>query len=158
MRCGVLVAGDRCVEEEGHDTGVGTPHRFPPPTPVSAEDAARELSQRMGVPCTAVPVVAPDDGDVTCAQADDTPEGAAIAMDALAAAVDRADADTLEVRQANRRGRVLGAILAYLHQSEGDWQSLAATFGGDAAVAIGDAKHLHDAQVKELFERIGAVL
>jgi hypothetical protein len=178
MRCTAIIDGRRCQEEEGHDTGVGTPHLLFTDAGAlpSAEVAARELSQRLGIPCTAIPVgegrcavcgetrakcagVLRDDGDLTCAQADGTPEGAARQAVALA---ERVAADLCEVareRGRNQRARVLEVIVAYLAESERDWQAMFVAAPAEAAVtAIQDAKQLHDAQLAELFERIGAAL
>jgi hypothetical protein len=50
-------------------------------------------------------------------------------------------------------------IVAYLAESERDWQAMFVAAPAEAAVtAIQDAKQLHDAQLAELFERIGAAL
>lgn len=164
MRCNTGLEGlGRCMEEEGHDTGVGTPHRFPAPPPVTAEQAAAELSAALGVPCTAVRVP-PDDGDITCASVDDTPEGAACQFEALWAESDRRIGGGVPmVRRAARRARVLAAILAFLRRSETDWHALhniamASAGKGGAPCDVEDSKQLHDAQLAELFEAMGGAM
>ena len=160
------------MEEEGHDTGVGTPHRFVAPPPVSAEQVAAELSARMGVPCAVVPVwdgrsvvdslvegpAVVDDGDVTCAQADSGPEGALAQLLAMVEMVQSDLSRQAWERERNRRARVRDEAIAYLKRSEDDWAALAKCAEGETATWVVEAKQLHDAQVAELFERIGAVL
>jgi hypothetical protein len=157
--------GYRCQAEEGHDTGVGTPHLFAAPMPVSAEDAARELSARMGVPCTAVDVPLSPVPAGELPAGDGSPERAAVRLGALWAQAGQ-DVGGLAVNVLNgMRARVVGAILDYLRASEVDWAQLAAVPPGwsertaDVRLhAVEDCKQLHDAQVAELLERIGDAL
>ncbi len=167
MRCAVATPHGRCLEEEGHDTGVGTPHRFAAPNPIAAAQAAmqaaRELTARLGIPCTVVGV---DDGDVTCAQADDSPEGVARQVGALLGASDErmrlqalAQAEGHLIGTSHRRReRVLAAVLEFLTASERDWQRLWGVGDMAAQAAFEEAKLLHDAQLAELLSRIGEAL
>lgn len=118
-----------------------------------------------------LPPPPPDDGDVTCAQADDTPEGAAKQAMALAeisakalrsrilAVTRSATVDTLNTCGAALRRRIRVAVLAYLRASEHDWQrlwDLNAKYEG--AQIVEEAKRLHDAQLAQLFTLIGEAL
>jgi hypothetical protein len=179
VRCVVATPHGRCLEEEGHDTGVGTPHRFAAPNPVAAAhaamQAARELTTRLGIPCTVVGVggvagvrleVSQDEGDVTCAQADDSPEGVARQVGALLGASDErmrlqamAQAEGHLIGTSHRRReRVLAAVLAFLEASDSDWQRLWGIGDMAAQAAFEEAKQLHDAQLAELLSRIGEAL
>lgn len=120
-------------------------------------------------------------GDIACMEADQTPEGSVKATLALADVAGRAFrtrmlavtrsamVDAMEQAGASVRRRVGEAVLTYLQASERDWQQLWERVCNrmpdgsflefrHPADAIEEAKKLHDAQVAELFTRIGEAL
>lgn len=104
-----------------------------------------------------------DAGDVTCAQADESPEAAA-----------HYAAGRITGATRNASDGVLAAVLGFLRASERDWTRLEANDAGrppskydrPATEAEGiaftegvlEAKKLHDAQLTELFQIIGGAL
>ena len=113
-------------------------------TVILARTAAEELSARLGVPVTDIAVTYPP-GEAT-------PETAAHAM------ADDARR-RLEGYADQRRARVLREVLDFLEASEADWDSVRTRADvWDGQDAIDEAKSLHDAQLVELFARIGGAL
>lgn len=123
-------------------------------------DAEAAIAER---PAEIRPRAQDDTGDVTCAQADESPEASAsYAAGRLTGAAN------------NARDRVLAAVLGFLRASERGWTRLEANDTGrppskydrPATEAEGiaftegvlEAKKLHDAQLTELFQIIGGAL
>lgn len=125
---------------------------------------ARELSEALGMPCTAI-ALPPSPGSqpqVAMADAPTVPvrrPSNTEAEQALIRALDQGGAVAFE-----RRQRVFGVALGWLRQAERDWDNaegkyMANTWGEPTAgEAMALARRLHDAQVAELFERVGEAL